>query len=282
MSVKPADLVAIQFTTQSPTTGALTSADSLPTGVLVQNGADTAEVVTVALVSTGVYSASVTIPVGYVAGDEVQIRVAATVATVAGAAVVWSAVLDGLRVADLDLTDLPTIASDVAGPDGAAMRGTDNAYTGTPPTVEGIASQVRVELAAELALVDAAVTSREATGAAAGAVAGLAVEANVEGHVTTALTAYDPPTNAELTAGLDALPTAAEIVTAILTASLAGYEATGKTGTRLGDMLAIIRAATAGRLAISGTTLTVYEVDGTTVAGTYTLAADYSTRSTPA
>src|SRR3990167_8733332 len=186
MSVKPADLVAIQFTTQSPTTGALTSADSLPTGVLVQNGADTAEVVTVALVSTGVYSASVTIPVGYVAGDEVQIRVAATVATVAGAAVVWSAVLDGLRVADLDLTDLPTIASDVAGLDGAAMRGTDNAYTGTPPTVEGIASQVRVELAAELALVDAAVTSREATGAAAGAVAGLAVEGDVGGHGTAA------------------------------------------------------------------------------------------------
>jgi len=52
---------------------------------------------------------------------------------------------------------------------------------------------------------------------------------------------------------------------------LADYEATAKSGTKLGEMLAAARAAVAGRLAISGTTVTLYEVDGTTVAFTHTL-----------
>lgn len=39
-------------------------------------------------------------------------------------------------------TDLNTVAVDVAGLDGAAMRGTDGAYTGTPPTAGAIADAV--------------------------------------------------------------------------------------------------------------------------------------------
>ena len=56
-----------------------------------------------------------------------------------------------------------------------------------------------------------------------------------------------------------------------LIADLAGYEATGDTGTRLADMIAAIRAEVAGAMALSGTTLTVYEVDGVTAMGSHTL-----------
>lgn len=102
MLVKPSDTVSIQFTAQNATTGAAANADSLPTGVLVKNGDDTAETVTVTNIATGVYKASVTIPSGYVAGDEVQLRIAATVSSVAGKAVVWSAEVDTARASDVD------------------------------------------------------------------------------------------------------------------------------------------------------------------------------------
>lgn len=72
-----------------------------------------------------------------------------------------------------------------------------------------------------------------------------------------------------------------EIVSGLLTTDLAGYEATG-TGTRLADMLVLMRACLAGRIALDDTTLTVYEADGTTAIATYTVAADGTTRSTPA
>lgn len=101
MFVKPSDVVSIQFTTQNATTGAAANADSLPTGVLVKNGDDTAETVTVSNIATGVYKASVTIPSGYVAGDEVQLRIAATVSSVAGKAVIWAGEVDTARGSEL-------------------------------------------------------------------------------------------------------------------------------------------------------------------------------------
>lgn len=101
MSVKPSDTVTVQFTTTEPTTGAAADADSLPTGTLVRNGANTAEAVSVSNITTGVYSAAVTIPAGYAAGDEVQIRIAATVGGVTGQGVVWTAQVDELRLADV-------------------------------------------------------------------------------------------------------------------------------------------------------------------------------------
>lgn len=90
---KAGDAVAIQFTTSNPTTGALSNADSLPTGTLVRNGDNTAESVTVSNVATGVYKAAVTIPSGYAAADVVQLRIAATVGGVAGGGIVWGTVL---------------------------------------------------------------------------------------------------------------------------------------------------------------------------------------------
>lgn len=50
---------------------------------------------------------------------------------------------------DARAESLDTIAADVAGLDGAAMRGTDGAYTGTPPTVEQIQSGLATATALE-------------------------------------------------------------------------------------------------------------------------------------
>lgn len=89
----PGDSFTVQFTTQNPNTGAAQNADSPPTGVLVRNGVDTAIVVTITNPATGVYNASWTIPTSYVAGDEVQIRIAAAVAGVGGTDILWTATL---------------------------------------------------------------------------------------------------------------------------------------------------------------------------------------------
>lgn len=101
MIVKPGDEIAVDFTTTNPATGALANADSLPTGTLIRNGSDTAESVVVANKATGRYTATATIPASYAAGDIVEIYVAATVATVAGGAVVWSASVQTRRIHEM-------------------------------------------------------------------------------------------------------------------------------------------------------------------------------------
>ncbi len=101
MSVKPSDAITIDFTTQDASTGAATDADSLPTGKLVVNGTDNAATVTVTNKETGVYKAAVTLPAELSAGDEVQIRIAATVSTIAGKAVIWTDQVDTKIVSEL-------------------------------------------------------------------------------------------------------------------------------------------------------------------------------------
>jgi len=128
------ETVTVDFTTQNPTTGALTDADALPTGVLVRNGVDTAEVVTVANKATGIYNASVTVPADYAAGDEVQIRIAATVASVAGGAVIWSDTLDTAR---------PGTISTTIGAAGAGLTALgDTRLANLDATISGIAAAV--------------------------------------------------------------------------------------------------------------------------------------------
>jgi len=102
MSYKPGDTFYYEFVTSSPTTGAAVNADSLPAAVLARNGVDDGTVtVAVANVGTGRYRASGAIPSGYAGGDSCQVIALATVATVAGAGVVGSFVLDGNRVSDV-------------------------------------------------------------------------------------------------------------------------------------------------------------------------------------
>jgi hypothetical protein len=99
---KTGETVAVQFAVSDPETGGLVNADALPAGVLILNGANNAATVTVVNVSTGVYSASVTLPT-IADGDELQIRIAATVATVAGGGIVWQG--EGVTKRPADVAD---------------------------------------------------------------------------------------------------------------------------------------------------------------------------------
>jgi hypothetical protein len=105
MSVRSAQAVTVEFVTSSPSTGAATTADSLPTGTLVVNGTDNAATVTVTLADAGRYKAAVTLPT-LAAGDVVELAVAATVAAVAGKGIVWRDTKDVLLDAS-GLVSLP-------------------------------------------------------------------------------------------------------------------------------------------------------------------------------
>jgi len=104
MSVKSGQAVTVLFTTQTPSTGAATDADSLPTGLLYVNGTVNGAAVTITNIATGVYKAAVALP-SLTAGDMVGLRISATVALVPGEDCVWQDVSDTKIVSDLqDLT----------------------------------------------------------------------------------------------------------------------------------------------------------------------------------
>lgn len=90
MSVRSAQAIVKTFTTRNPATGAAVNADSTPAGTLVVNGVDNGASVTVATAgTTGVYKATVTLPTLAI-GDIVEIRISATVSTIADNAVIWT------------------------------------------------------------------------------------------------------------------------------------------------------------------------------------------------
>lgn len=101
---KTGEVVTVQFCVSDPATSGLVNADALPTGKLVLNGVDDAATVTVTNISTGLYRAAVTLPT-VTDGDELQIRINATVATVAGAGIVWQGEGCTKRPADLVVPD---------------------------------------------------------------------------------------------------------------------------------------------------------------------------------
>ncbi len=115
------------------------------------------------------------------------------------------------------------------------------------------AADVRTELAVELARIDAAVSTR-ATPA----------------QVATELATYDGPTNAEMVAAIDALPTAAENAAALM--DLAdGIE----TSITLRQAVRLILAASAGELSgAATTTITIRNVGDTKNRITATVDAD--------
>jgi len=95
-------------------------------------------------------------------------------------------------------------------------------------------------------------------------------DAEVQSEVTDALDAYDPPTKAELDAGLDALPTAAENATAALTTQMTeSYAANGVAPTLAQAQFAIHQALM--QFGIAGTSLTVRKLDDSTTAFVVTL-----------
>ena len=168
--VKTGQAVTAVFTTAAPTTGAATNADSLPTGVLYVNGTANGATVTVTNITTGRYKAAVTLP-SLAAGDVVDIHIAATVGGVAGGGVVWSAVGDINRISD-------------------STPQTGDSYARIPGVL-----QTKAEADTAHGLL--------ATAAALAALNNLS-PAQAQTAAAAALAAYDPPTHAELTAGLAA------------------------------------------------------------------------------
>ena len=84
----------------------------------------------------------------------------------------------------------------------------------------------------------------------------------------------------------DVLRSAADVATAVAEKDLAGYEALAKSGTKLGNMLALLRGRNAGKFVITATTttgtLTVYEADNVTIMATYDIPLDYDEQGAPA
>ena len=112
MGVKSAQAITVLFTTQTPSTGAATDADSLPTGLLYVNGTVNGASVTIANIAVGVYSFSVTLP-SLAAGDMVSLRISATVATIPGEDCVWQDVSDTKIVSELQDSTTTAIADAV-------------------------------------------------------------------------------------------------------------------------------------------------------------------------
>jgi hypothetical protein len=247
---KTGETVTIDFCTSSPTTGEAADATGTPTGTLVLNGTDNGATVTVTNKATGVYKAAVTLPT-VTDGDELQLRIAATVGGVAGKAVIWTGVGVTVRPAEVsaDVDALITVSAGILEDTGVSIPALIDALptaaevwsagtrtltsNGNDPTAAAIASAVRTELTTELGRIDAAVSSRLAT------------------------------------ASYTAAPTTSQIATAVFTTAVTeSYRSAGSAPTvaqALCEMLAHM-----GDMSISGTTKTLKKIDGTT-AKTFTL-----------
>lgn len=98
---KTGETVAVQFCVSDPATAALVDADSTPTVKLLINAVPNAVSVAVTRetpIVTGWYIATVVLPT-VVDGDELQLRVAATVGGVTGGGIIWSGEGAGARPA---------------------------------------------------------------------------------------------------------------------------------------------------------------------------------------
>jgi hypothetical protein len=227
VSVRSGQSITKVFTTRVFSTGVATNADSLPTGTLYVNGTADAASVTVTNVATGIYKAAVTLPTLAV-GDVVDLRIAATVSSVADTEVIWSdtkdLVIDSAGLADANMVKL--------GPTG----------NGTAQTARDIGANI-----------DAAISTRS-------------TYAGADTAGTTTLLARLTSTRAGLLDNLDAAitsrmatfsyttpPTSEAIVTAIMTDLLSGtdFNTTGSFGKLVKDYL---DAAVSTRLATTGYT----------------------------
>lgn len=128
MLLPGADL-AVEFTLRHPTTGAAADADSTPTGVLVRNGDNTGETVTITNKSTGAYKAATAIPDDWAAGDVVQIRGNATVGGVTDNWIIWQSTLDSAAAGSGARTVTITVDDGTDPIEGARVRVTQGAET---------------------------------------------------------------------------------------------------------------------------------------------------------
>ena len=95
MSVIAGQSLSVDFNTFAAT-GALSDADSTPAGTLVINSTDNAATVTVTNKAAGIYKAVVTVPATVAIGDVIQIRIAATVDSIASGGVIFTGTVDAV------------------------------------------------------------------------------------------------------------------------------------------------------------------------------------------
>ncbi len=143
----------------------------------------------------------------------------------------------GIRGADSDT--LKTLSDQM---DGLATAVALAALDGKVDTVDGVVDAIKLKTD-NLPTQPAAVGSQmdlvnvpNATAISA-IQSGLALEANIQGHAAAALTAYDPPTKAEMDAGLAALsaPSAADVADAVWNEVVGDHAAPGTAGKALAD-----------------------------------------------
>jgi hypothetical protein len=159
----------------------------------------------------------------------IDVKVAGALYMRLEAAVLTANVYDswfGADVQDVSVTQIAGSAVDAATPQlgvnvvnwkgsaAAAMTGDAYARLGAPAGASVSADVAAMKVDTAAILVDTAVIG--ALGAGLTAIPwNAAWDAEVQSEVTDALNAYDPPTKTEMDTGLDALPTAAEVKTAI-------------------------------------------------------------------
>jgi hypothetical protein len=148
-------------------------------------------------------------------------------------------------------------------------------------TLDAVDDLLDTEVAAIKTVVDSILVDTAEIGAAGAGLTAVpwnaAWDAEVESEVTDALSAYDPPTNAEMVArtlaaadyataaGIDALPTADENADALLNRDMStGTDDGSSTVRTVRQALRFLR----NKFAISGGTLTVYKEDDTTTSWT--------------
>jgi len=280
MSAAVLQTITKLFTTCDPTTGAAADADSLPTGTLYVDGVADSATVTVTNITTAVYKAVVTLP-DAAAAYCADLRIAATVGTVAGEEVIWSDVVDLKLVSDLNdlaagaaMTLTGAYQATLTAAIEAALLNEGDAtallqaiadkissdWTAGDLSAVAIASAVRTNLATELARIDADISSRLAsTSYTAPDNAGVsAVQAK-----TDQLTFTDGTVDANATASVDAqaIRDALGMLLANLDEQLA--EILGAAGGTVAGWVSITQST----LDDSGVALGVTEVSGVVTAG---------------
>lgn len=157
MAYIPGQTVSIQVLTKR-TSGEVYNPSSGPAAVLIRNGVDTAEPVTITQLGTGLFRATFTIPSAWSLRDVVELRVSATVDGVPGVSIVWSV--------NLEQADTLIVSPIIRAPRGAALvgrgiplavfRGESRTISitaldidGSPVSLLGMTLRFQVETAAE-------------------------------------------------------------------------------------------------------------------------------------
>ena len=202
-----------------------------------------------------------------------------------GAAGAGLTALGDARLAELAAANLPadidTIKVDVAGPDGAAMRGTDNADLASVCTEARLAELGAANLPADIDVIKIDVAGLDGTamrGTDNAALAAVCTElrlARLDENISAAKTLVAGAITATTiaTGAVDADAVATDAINEIRDAIFAKASITAVGTVTFAQILARLYAAARGKIAKAGDAYTFYDDDGTTALFTLTIAA---------